>query len=259
MAVARLKGDPKIGITGMRKRIFPDGDTMKEKVHKLVQQLVEVERFKFYKNVDINSLMAMAPIGVSGGRGVKDKETWHLIEDLAKAAGAAIGSSRPAAETLKYVPVQRYVGMSGQKFKGNLYFAIGISGAIQHLKGIKDASRIIAINKSKKAPIFSHCDYGIVGDLEEVVPLLIEELNALSKEELTFPYPKIKKAPVPRPSRIGPRYVFLGCGYKYVPEEGNKDADIPPETLFEHLDAEFTCPDCGEAKDRFIKLTFRNN
>ena len=149
--------------------------------------------------------------------------------------------------------------MSGQKFKGNLYFAIGISGAIQHLKGIKDASRIIAINKSKKAPIFSHCDYGIVGDLEEVVPLLIEELNALSKEELTFPYPKIKKAPIPRPSRIGPQYVCLGCGYKYVPEEGNKDADIPPETLFEHLDPEFTCPDCCEAKDRFIKLTFRNN
>ena len=149
--------------------------------------------------------------------------------------------------------------MSGQKFKGNLYFAIGISGAIQHLKGIKDASRIIAINKNKKAPIFSHCDYGIIGDLEEVVPLLIEELNALSKEELTLPYPKIKKAPIPRPSPIGPRYVCLGCGYKYVPEEGNKDADIPPETLFEHLDAEFTCPDCGEAKDRFIKLSFRNS
>ena len=76
MAVARLKGDPRIGITGMRKRIFPDGDTMKEKVHKVIQQLVEVERFKFYKDVDINSLMAMAPIGVSGGRGVKDKEVF---------------------------------------------------------------------------------------------------------------------------------------------------------------------------------------
>ena len=103
MAVVRLKGDPRIGITGMRKRVFTEGDTMKEKVHKMVEQLVEVERFKFYKNVDINSLIAMAPIGVSGGRGVKDKETWHLIEDLAKAAGASIGSSRPAAETLKYV------------------------------------------------------------------------------------------------------------------------------------------------------------
>ena len=63
MAVARLKGDPKVGITGMRKRIFPDGDSMKEKVHKMIQQLVEVERFKFYKNVDSNSLMAISPIG----------------------------------------------------------------------------------------------------------------------------------------------------------------------------------------------------
>lgn len=70
-----------------------------------------------------------------------------LIEDLAKAAGAAIGSSRPVAETLRYVPLNRYVGMSGQKFTGNLYIACGISGAKQHLKGIKDASTIVAINK----------------------------------------------------------------------------------------------------------------
>lgn len=257
MAVARLKGDPKVGITGLRKRIFTEGDTMKERVHKMVEQLVEVERFKFYKNVDVNMEMPLAPIGVSGGRGVKDKETWNLIEQLAKAAGAAVGASRPAAETLKYIPTNRYVGMSGVKFKGNLYFAVGISGAIQHLKGIKDASRIIAINKSKKAPIFTHCDYGIVGDLEEVLPILIEELNALQKEELTLPYPKVKKTVVPKPSPIGPRYVCLGCGYKYVPEEGNKNADIEPGTLFEHLDAEFTCPDCGEEKDRFIQLSFR--
>ena len=178
MAVARLKGDPRIGITGMRKRIFPDGDTMKEKVHKVIQQLVEVERFKFYKDVDINSLMAMAPIGVSGGRGVKDKETWHLIEDLAKAAGASIGSSRPAAETLKYVPVQRYVGMSGQKFKGNLYFAIGISGAIQHLAGMQDSEYIIAVNKNPDAPIFGVADYGIAGDLFKVLPMLTEAVKA---------------------------------------------------------------------------------
>lgn len=259
MAVARLQGDPRVGITGLRKRIFTEGDTMKEKVHKMIEQLVEVERFKFYKNVDMNMPMPLAPIGVSGGRGVKDKSKWRLIEDLAKAAGASIGSSRPAAETLKYIPTQRYVGMSGQKFKGNIYFAVGISGAIQHLKGIKDASRIIAINKSKKAPIFSHCDYGIVGELEEVLPILIKELNSLQKEELTLPYPKIKKAVIPRPQPLGPRYVCLGCGYKYVPEEGNAIADIPAGTLFEHLDAEFTCPSCGEAKDRFIKLTFRNN
>ena len=88
-----------------------------------------------------------------------------LVESLAKAAGAAIGSSRPVAETLKYLPLNRYVGMSGQKFTGNLYIACGISGATQHLKGIKDASTIVAINKNGNAPIFKNCDYGIVGVL----------------------------------------------------------------------------------------------
>jgi len=253
MAVARLKGDPRIGITGMRKRIFPDGDTMKEKVHKMIQQLVEVERFKFYKDVDINSVMAMAPIGVSGGRGVKDKETWHLIEDLAKAAGASIGSSRPAAETLKYVPVQRYVGMSGQKFKGNLYFAIGISGAIQHLKGIKDASRIIAINKNKKAPIFSHCDYGIVGDVREILPLLADALSRGEKKPAP-PMVKMKRPLPPKAEPIGPCYVCNGCGYEYVPELGDEDADIAPGTLFSALPEDWVCPVCGVDKDSFNKL-----
>lgn len=78
----------------------------------------------------------------------------NLIEKLAVQAGAAIGSSRPVAETLKYVPIDRYVGMSGQKFKGNLYIACGISGAGQHLKGIKDASTIVAININPNAKIF---------------------------------------------------------------------------------------------------------
>ena len=74
---------------------------------------------------------------VSAGKGIGEKENMKLIEELAHAAGAAVGSSRPVAETLQYVPIERYVGMSGQKFKGNLYIACGISGAIQHLKGIK--------------------------------------------------------------------------------------------------------------------------
>lgn len=102
------------------------------------------------------------PGGQSGqrGQGHRQQGNMKLIEDLAYQAGAAIGSSRPVAETLKYVPLDRYVGMSGQKFTGNLYIACGISGAGQHLKGIKEATTIVAINTNKNAPIFKNADYG---------------------------------------------------------------------------------------------------
>ena len=114
---------------------------------------------------------------VSAGKGIGSKENMKLIEDLAKAAGAAIGSSRPVAETLKYVPLNRYVGMSGQKFKGNLYIACGISGAIQHLAGMEESDIIVAINKDEYAPIFDVADYGVVGDLNKIVPALTEKLK----------------------------------------------------------------------------------
>ena len=100
-----------------------------------------------------------------------------LIEKLAQQAGASVGCSRPVAETLQYLPLDRYVGMSGQKFVGNLYIACGISGALQHLKGIKDATTIVAINTNANAPIFKNADYGIVGDVAEILPLLTKELD----------------------------------------------------------------------------------
>ncbi len=114
---------------------------------------------------------------VSAGKGIGSKDNMKLIEALAYQAGAAVGSSRPVAETLKYLPLDRYVGMSGQKFTGNLYIACGISGAVQHLKGIKDATTIVAINKNKNAPIFKNADYGIVGDVMEILPLLTAALD----------------------------------------------------------------------------------
>ena len=114
---------------------------------------------------------------VSAGRGIGSKENMKLVTDLAAAAGAAIGSSRPVAEQLQYLPLNRYVGMSGQKFTGNLYIACGISGAGQHLKGIKDAATIVAINSNANAPIFKNADYGIVGDVNEILPLLTKALD----------------------------------------------------------------------------------
>ncbi len=175
-----------------------------------------------------------------------------LVEALARAAGAAVGSSRPVAETLKYLPLNRYVGMSGQKFTGNLYIACGISGANQHLKGIKDASTIVAINKNGNAPIFKNCDYGIVGDVNEVLPLLTEALGTGDKKPAP-PMVKMKRPVMPKPEPIGPRYVCGGCGYEYVPESGDGDSGVKPGTLFKDLPEDWVCPECAETKDNFIE------
>jgi len=175
-----------------------------------------------------------------------------LAEDLARAAGAALGSSRPVAEQLKYVPLNRYVGMSGQKFTGNLYIACGISGAIQHLKGIKDASTIVAINTNGNAPIFKNADYGIVGNVEEILPLLTKALDTGDKKPAP-PMVKMKRTvpDEPKPAPKG-RYVCLGCGYEYIPENGDEDGEVSPGTAYKDLPEEWVCPECGEEKHNFI-------
>ena len=118
-----------------------------------------------------------ADIIVSAGRGLKKKEDLVLIESLAKALGGAVGCSRSVAADLKWLPEEHWVGLSGHKVKPKLYIAIGISGQVQHIAGIRDAKTIIAINNDPNAPIFKACDYGIVGDLYETVPKLIEILR----------------------------------------------------------------------------------
>ena len=144
-------------VTGDRKRtIFKDG-TAKEQVDALVAALKK-DGYDFTVGIPLDTPIQLSERVVSAGKGIGDKKNMKLIEDLAKNAGASIGSSRPVAETLKYVPLNRYVGMSGQTFKGNLYIACGISGASQHLKGIKNATTIVAINKIGNAPIFKNCD-----------------------------------------------------------------------------------------------------
>lgn len=118
-----------------------------------------------------------ADVIVSVGRGLKKKEDLVLIESLAKALGGALGCSRSVAADLKWLPEEHWVGLSGHKVKPKLYIAIGISGQIQHIAGIRDAKTIIAINNDPNAPIFKSCDYGIVGDLYEIVPRLTEMLK----------------------------------------------------------------------------------
>ncbi len=243
----------KPAITGIRKKMIFKSGSAEEKVDSLVENL-QKDGYDFSVGIAIDTPIAQAERVVSAGKGIGSKENMKLIEDLAAAAGAAIGSSRPVAETLKYVPINRYVGMSGQKFTGNLYIACGISGASQHLKGIKDASTIVAINKNANAPIFKNCDYGIVGDVNEILPLLAKALdNGKPKEPAPVPMVKMKRPTPPKQEPIGKSYVCSGCGYEYDPAYGDEEGEIMPGTLFEKLPEEWVCPECGESKDQFIE------
>ena len=238
-------------VTGVRKKVILRDGSLAEQVAALVEHLKK-DGHDFTVGIPLDTPIAQAERVVSAGKGIGGKKNMKLIEDLAKAAGAAIGSSRPVAETLKYVPLNRYVGMSGQKFTGNLYIACGISGAVQHLKGIKDASTIVAINTNAGAPIFKNCDYGIVGDVNEILPLLTAALDTGEKQPAP-PMVKMKRPRLPKPEPIGKRYVCGGCGYEYIPELGDPDGDIAPGTLFEKLPEDWVCPECAEPKDQFIE------
>ena len=238
-------------VTGVRKKVILRDGSPAEQVAALVEHLKK-DGHDFTVGIPLDTPIAQAERVVSAGKGIGGKKNMKLIEDLAKAAGAAIGSSRPVAETLKYVPLNRYVGMSGQKFTGNLYIACGISGAVQHLKGIKDASTIVAINTNAGAPIFKNCDYGIVGDVNEILPLLTAALDTGEKQPAP-PMVKMKRPRLPKPEPIGKRYVCGGCGYEYIPELGDPDGDIAPGTLFEKLPEDWVRPECAEPKDQFIE------
>lgn len=241
-------------ITGQRKKIIYDKGTAQERVDQLVDAL-KADGFDFTVGIDPNTPIVEADRVVSAGKGIGPKENMKLIEALAKQAGAAVGSSRPVAETLKYLPLDRYVGMSGQKFKGNLYIACGISGAGQHLKGIKDATTIVAINKNKNAHIFKNADYGIVGDVEEILPLLTAALDNGEEKKPAPPMVKMRKATILEDPSPYTTYVCNGCGYEYNPEFGDPDADVSPGTPFESLPEEWLCPMCAEEKTSFVKVS----
>ncbi|MGH9883356.1 MAG: electron transfer flavoprotein subunit alpha/FixB family protein [Pyrinomonadaceae bacterium] len=122
--------------------------------------------------------LSKADVIVAIGRGIKSKENIALAERLAEALGGDIAASRPICDA-EWLPIDRQIGSSGQTVAPKLYVALGISGAIQHLVGMKNSNTIVAINKDPEAPIFDIADYGIVGDLFEAVPLLTEEIKKI--------------------------------------------------------------------------------
>lgn len=248
VALAKKKKGP---VTGPRKNIiFKDGSA-KDQVKALVEAL-KADGYDFTVGIPLDTPIGKSERVVSAGKGIGSKENMKLIEKLAKQAGASIGSSRPVAENLQYISLDRYVGMSGQKFTGNLYIACGISGALQHLKGIKDATTIVAINTNANAAIFKNADYGIVGDLNEILPLLTKELdNGKAKKEAP-PMKKMKRS-IPKTIYSPKVHVCSGCGHEYIQELGDEDTDIKPGTRFKDLPEDWTCPDCGEGKDKYIE------
>lgn len=143
---------------------------------------VEIPQAKV-KVKEVNKVVGEVPLSeaeiiVSGGRGLKGPENWNLVTDLAKALGAATSCSRPVSDS-GWRPHHEHVGQTGLTVAPNLYFAIGISGAIQHLAGVNRSKTIVVINKDPEAPFFKAADYGIVGDAFEVVPKITEAVKKL--------------------------------------------------------------------------------
>jgi len=126
------------------------------------------------RSVDLGA----AEIIVSVGRGIKEKDNLPVVEALASALGAELAASRPICDN-GWLPMERQVGSSGQTVSPKVYFAVGISGAIQHLVGMKGSKTVVAINKDENAPIFETADYAVVGDLFEVVPALVDEIKKI--------------------------------------------------------------------------------
>ncbi len=178
-AVAKVTFRSKPQIATIPARAFekPEPQDRSGEVTKLDVQIeepkTEVVETKPLQTSSVN--IEEAKVIVSCGRGMEKKEDKILLEDLAKILGGQVGNSRPLAEDRKWFT--EWVGLSGHKVKPKLYVACGISGVIQHVAGIRDSKIIVAINNDPEAPIFEVADYGIVGDLYEILPALTEALK----------------------------------------------------------------------------------
>ncbi len=177
VATVELKGELKV-LSLMGNSIPPDDQLGSECPVETLELAIEAPGIRLLKRQKQEGSIPLpeAERVVSGGRGLKGPENWHLIEDLAKALDAATACSRPVADN-GWRPHHEHVGQTGLAIRPNLYVAIGISGAIQHLAGVNNSKTIVVINKDPEAPFFKAADYGVVGDLFEVVPRLTEAVK----------------------------------------------------------------------------------
>ena len=171
----------------VRHKVMPESDRDSLRVGEIIEENFDknsqdrrIKFLDFVKEAISTVNLAEADIIVSGGRGLGEAKNFELIEDLAKTIGAAVGSSRACVDA-GWIPYSHQVGQTGRTVCPKIYIACGISGQIQHLVGMQSSKTIIAINKDAEAPIFKVANYGIVGDLFKIIPLLTKKLRESSK------------------------------------------------------------------------------
>lgn len=177
-AILTEKGIGNVAVACVPTGVFEPGNGQKPSIIYALDpvetgiKLIE-KREKKVQTVDLSAAKNV----VSVGRGFGDKQNLQLARDFALAIGAEVGCSRPVAEEEKWMPKEAYIGVSGKILKPDVYIGVGVSGQVQHMVGASQADTIIAINKDKGAPIFQHCDYGLVGDLNIILPALTKLFN----------------------------------------------------------------------------------